>query len=314
MSLRALNTGVTGIKQFQSSLDNIGNNLANINTVGYKSSRVEFADTLNQTLLTGTPDAGDGSNTGTAPAQVGNGVIVAGVKNLFTQGAVTQTGVSTDLAISGDGFFIVRKPGATATEDELFATRAGDFRTDSQGFLVTNGGHRVQGFSDVLAAGVAEYPDGSPTGDIKIDRPVGGVITSTAGITNVAIDANGKVNITLQDGVQFVRGQILLQNFSNSGALLKSGANLYGNLTGAGPLAIAAGAAGVVDVGNGKAAGGRPNSAGLGRIDAGALELSNVDISREFANMITTQRAFQANARVVTASDKILQEIVQLVR
>ena len=303
MSLRALNTGVTGIKQFQSALDNIGNNLANINTIGYKTSRVEFADTLNQTLKTGTPDGT--STTGTSPAQVGNGVTVAGVKNLFTQGAVTQTGVSTDLAISGEGFFMVKD----AQTSELFATRAGAFRTDSNGFLVTNSGLRVQGFNAVLTGGGTEYGDGDQTGDIQIDKD-GAAVTSTAGITNVAIDGSGKINITLQDGTQFVRGQILLQNFKNPSALLKGGANVYSNVGtagvgGAGPLVPGTG---VTDLGA------RANSNGLGRIDAGALELSNVDIAREFANMITTQRAFQANARVVTTSDQILQEVVRLVR
>ncbi|MDA1276093.1 MAG: flagellar hook-basal body complex protein [Verrucomicrobia bacterium] len=305
MSLRALNTGVTGIKQFQSALDNIGNNLANINTVGYKSSRVEFADTLNQTLRAGTPDSG-ASGSGTAPAQVGNGVTVSGVKNLFTQGAVTQTGVSTDLAISGEGFFIVQNK-ATG---ENFATRAGDFRTDASGFLVNNAGYRVQGFTTVLAPGLADFPDADVPGDIKLDRdaytnPDGSANNSP--IANLTIDGNGKINVSLQDGSQFVRGQILLQNYANPGGLLKGGNNLFSNLAAAGPL-----------TGPGKtntnSVGSRPNTGGVGRIDAGALELSNVDISREFANMITTQRAFQANARVVTTSDQILQEIVQLVR
>jgi len=303
MSLRALNTGVTGIKQFQSALDNIGNNLANINTIGYKSSRVEFADTLNQTLRAGTPDSGT-TGSGTAPAQVGNGVVVSGVKNLFTQGAVTQTGVSTDLAISGDGFFIVENKATT----EKFATRAGDFRTDSAGFLVNNAGYRVQGFNTaLLPGGAADYTDADTTGDILLDKD--GILNAAgapnlSGISNIAIDGNGKINIILQDGTQFVRGQILLQNFKNPGGLLKGGNNLYSNLAASGPLALTAP----------NTAGLKPNSNGLGRIDAGALELSNVDISREFANMITTQRAFQANARVITTSDQILQEIVQLVR
>jgi flagellar hook protein FlgE len=309
MSLRALNTGVSGIKQFQSALDNIGNNLANINTIGFKSSRVEFADTLNQTLKSSAPDSGAGYS-GTATAQVGNGVTVAGIKNLFTQGAVTQTGVSTDLAITGEGFFTIRKPNANpaATTSEYFATRAGDFRLDSNGYLVTNNGYRVQGITDsLLPGGASDYADGANTGDIKID-PDGITAISTSPISSVAIDTNGKVNVTLQDGTQFVRGQLLLQNFTNPNALMKSGNNLYTNLENAGRLT------GTGTFGAGGVLGGKPNTSGMGRIDAEALELSNVDISREFANMITTQRAFQANARVVTTSDQILQEIVQLVR
>ena len=169
----------------------------------------------------------------------------------------------------------------------------------------------------MLTFGNAEYADTDAIGDIMIDKD-GAVVDaqSTAGITNVAIDGNGKINVTLQDGFQFVRGQILLQNFVNPSALLKGGANVYSNVGlngtgGAGPLAVAAGATPGTGTTN---VGGRANSNGLGRIDAGALELSNVDIAREFANMITTQRAFQANARVVTTSDQILQEVVRLVR
>ena len=133
--IRSLNTGVLGIRTFQTSLDAIGNNLANINTVAYKSARVDFADTLNQTLRAPTPDT-EGS-TGTTGMQVGNGLSITAIKNSFTQGAVKQTGVRTDLAIAGEGFFLVKDP----TTNELFGTRAGDFRTDKNGFLVTNGGH-----------------------------------------------------------------------------------------------------------------------------------------------------------------------------
>lgn len=297
--LRALNTGVTGMRQFLTNLDNIGNNLANVNTVGFKSGRVEFSDTLNQTLKAGTPDSA--TRSGTSSVQVGNGVEVGALRNLFTQGAVNQTGVSTDMAVSGEGFFIVKN---TATA-ELLATRAGDFRVDGNGFLVTDQGFRVQGFATEIASGV-EYNDTDPTNDIKMDKGTPPV-ASAAGISTINIDANGRINVLLSDGTQYVRGQILLQRFQNPNALLKQGANLYSGLTNAGSL-----------TGPGKTntnpVGAKANSNGLGRIESGALELSNVDIAREFASMITTQRAFQANARVVTTSDSILQEIMQLVR
>ena len=313
--LRALNTGVTGIRQFQTNLDTIGNNLANVNTIGYKAGRVEFADTLNQTLRAGTPDSSTGLRSGTASVQVGNGVEVASVRNLFTQGAVSQTGVSTDLAISGEGFFIVKN--ATG---ETFATRAGDFRVDKDGNLVTDQGLRVQGFSGPPAG--ADYADTDTIGDINLNKPgtlpAGLPATAAgAGVTNVSIDSGGRINMLLSDGTQFVRGQILLQRFTNPNALLKQGSNLYTGLTAAGPLT---GTTATLPFGSSPAgtttatASARATSNGLGRIDSGALELSNVDIAREFSNMIITQRAFQANARVVTTSDAILQEIVQLVR
>lgn len=302
--LRALNTGVTGIKQFQTSLDIIGNNLANLNTVGYKSARLDFADTLNQTLRPATQDTGVRS--GSASVQVGNGVAVSGVKNSFTQGAVNQTGVSTDLAISGEGFFIVRKP-IDATTSEYFATRAGDFHLDSDGFLVTNQGFRVQGITDTIEINKDYDVTTAGKGDIRFDQgtlPAGITPAAGATISVINIDNIGKLNVLLTDGTQYSRGQILLQKFNNPNALLKEGNNLYSGLTTAGPLATPVNTA----------IGFTPNTNGLGRIDSGALEVSNVDIAREFANLITTQRAFQANARVVTASDDMLQEMIRVVR
>ena len=311
--LRALNTGVTGIRQFQTNLDTIGNNLANINTIGFKAGRVEFADTLNQTLRAGTPDTAGRS--GSASVQVGNGVDIASVRNLFTQGAVNQTGVPTDLAISGEGFFIVKNGSG-----DFFATRAGDFRVDTSGNLVTEQGFRVQGFNAPPAG--LNYADSDAVGDIKLDK---GTVPASlpasaaaAGISNTSIDSSGKINILLSDGSQYVRGQILLQRFLNPNALLKQGSNLYSGLTTAGPSSgpigtttpFGASPAGIATPGSSAQA----NTNGLGRIDSGALEISNVDIAREFANMITTQRAFQANAKVITTSDTILQEITQLVR
>jgi flagellar hook protein FlgE len=306
--LRSLNTGVTGIRQFQTTLDTIGNNLANINTIGYKAGRVEFADTLNQTLRAATPDSG--TNSGSSSVQVGNGVQVAGISNSFAQGAVNQTGVTTDLAISGDGFFTVQNE----LTGEYFATRAGDFRTDSNGFLVTNNGFRVQGFNAPPTAATGIYANTDATGDIKLDKgtlPATLPATAaTAGISNINIDSSGKINILLSDGSQYVRGQILLQKFVNPNALLKQGNNLYSGLTSAGPLTTPAAGAPFGTT----AASNIANTNGLGRIDSGSLEISNVDIAREFASLITTQRAFQANAKVVTASDEMLQEVLRVVR
>jgi flagellar hook protein FlgE len=304
--LRSLNTGVTGIRQFQTALDIIGNNLANINTVGFKGGRVEFSDTLNQTLRAATPDTA--TNSGNASIQVGNGVEVAGIKTSFTQGAVNQTGVATDLAITGEGFFIVKNKAT----NELFATRSGDFRTDDKGFLVTNQGFRVQGFSAPPAAGpIADYLDTEGTDDLQLNigtLPAGLPATAaTAGITNINIGPDGKINILLSDGSQYIRGQVLLQRYTNPNALRKLGNNLYSGLTQAGQLTG-------VGKTNTNLIGAKANSSGLGRIEAGALEISNVDISREFSTLITTQRALQANARVVTASDDVLQEIIRIVR
>ena len=136
-------------------------------------------------------------------------------------------------------------------------------------------------------------------------------LSGGASISSYSVGADGKINMLLTDGTQFVRGQVMLQNFTNPQALLKQGSNLFGNLATAGPIGVTGLSASATDIlKNSKA----PGSSGVGRIAAGSLELANVDMAREFSNMITTQRAFQANARVVTTSDEILKEMMALKR
>ena len=186
--IRSLNTGVGGIRNFQTSLDVIANNLANLNTVGFKGGRVDFAEALTQTVRPSTPD--EGNTSGSSSVAVSNGVATNSVTTIFGQGAVNQTGKITDLALAGDGYFIVKKYGTETlssekgrTDDGLgnqaiaqpnasdkgapggisFATRAGDFRLDKNGNLVNNMGMRVQGVSDYLN-------NPGSIGDIKFDR------------------------------------------------------------------------------------------------------------------------------------------------
>ena len=273
--LRSLNTAVSGLQQFQEDIDVIGNNIANVNTTGYKDARLNFEDTFSQALGVGSP-----SN------QVGTGVTTAATQSNFNEGTVNNTGFGSDLAISGQGFFVVQN----TADNAQYVTRAGDFHADAGGYLVTNEGFRVQGYSD---GGLTTL------GDLKIDA-TGAPATATAGATlkSWTIDQSGKILVTLSDNTQFVRGQVLLQNYRNPGALVKEGANLYSAGSLAGPLAQPA----------------APNSNGLGKVESGALEMSNVDLTAEMSNLITAQRAFQANARVITTSDEILQEITSLKR
>ncbi|MFA6543933.1 MAG: flagellar hook-basal body complex protein [Limisphaerales bacterium] len=280
--MRSLSSGVSAIQQFQGQLDVIGNNISNSNTIAFKSGRMDFADSFSQTLAA----AGAGRGSNVAAQQIGSGVTTGGIHNQFTQGTVSTTGVSTDLALQGDGFFVV-KDGITGAE---YATRAGDFRLDASGNLVTNKGLRVQGYSD---AGL------TTRGNITVDgtgRPA--TADPTASVVSFAFDLQGRLNVRLSDGTEFVRGQVLLQRFNDPQALSKEGDNLYSGFGTAGALAqIEA-----------------PSTNGLGSVQAGALELSNVDLAGEFAGMITAQRGFQASARIITTSDEILQELVNLKR
>lgn len=272
--LQSLSSGVSALQQFQQELDVIGNNIANVTTTGYKGADVAFADALSQTMQ------GGGA---TGSMQVGTGVTTASIDNRFTQGAINATGNPTDLAISGNGFFLVRD----AVTNAQFATRAGNFTVDPNGYLVNNG-LRVQGYSDAAL---------STIGDIKIDN-TGAPGGSTAAVQSWNFDSKGNIVVTLTDNTTFTRGQVLLQNFKSPQMLVKEGNNLYSGLTAAGPLAQAS----------------APSTNGLGKLEAGALEGSNVDLTTELSNLITTQRAFEANSKVITTSDEVLQTLVNVKR
>jgi flagellar hook protein FlgE len=146
--LRSMFSGVSGLRSHQTMMDVIGNNIANVNTVGYKAATVVFQDLLSQAIRgAGVPDgAADGAG-GTNPAQVGLGVTITGIANNFTQGASQLTGRSTDLSIQGDGFFVVRDNG-----QQLY-TRAGSLNFDALGRLTTADGSILQGWT-ADAAGV----------------------------------------------------------------------------------------------------------------------------------------------------------------
>lgn len=289
----SFNNGLSGLEQFQKQMDVIGNNIANVNTTAFRSSRVEFADSFSNTLRNATT-----SSTGASIAamQVGTGVKTDAIATNFSlHGSNASTSYSTDLAIDGEGFFTVRDPATNIT----YATRAGDFKKDSSGYLITNEGMRVQGYSDSSL---------TTMGDIKIDNTKDGTTplaytdppnnTIAATMDSYTIGKDGTLQVTL-NGVTpstYTRGQVLLQNFTNPGALTKAGGNLYSGLSNAGPLTAA----------------GAPQSNGLGSIETSSLESSNVDLAQEMTNMITAQRAFQASSKIITTSDEMLQQVINL--
>ncbi len=287
--IRSLNAGVSGIHQFQSRLDVIGNNIANSSTIGFKAGRADFGDAFSQTLQASSGGAG---GLGSLPGQqVGSGVSTTAIRNIFNQGSVNQTYVNTDLAINGEGYFMVKDP----VSGNQFATRAGNFRLDDAGYMVTSDGFRLQGYTDAAL---------STVGDIKVDtgdKP--DKAAADAKVSAFNITATGVIEVTLSDATKYNRGQVLLQNFRDPQALLKEGNNLYSGISAAGPLGGAE-----------SPTMGAPKTNGLGEIQSGALESSNVDLTNEFANLITTQRGFQASARIITTSDEILQEVVNLKR
>jgi flagellar hook protein FlgE len=390
--LRSLFSGISGLRAHQTMLDVTGNNIANVNTTGFKASQTQFQDTLSQ-VLTNAGAAQNGVG-GTNPAQVGLGVRVAGITTNFQQGAAQLTNRSTDMMISGDGFFVVRKG------NEQMYTRAGAFDFDASGQLVTPDGGLVQGWAadaagnidvngplvdlrlpiatlmgaaatsratfegnlpadaelgtvlnrdvDVYSADgtvstlslaftrtaagwdVSATLDGTTaTGAMTFDAAggltsggtltVGGItvdmstLTGFAGLTTVeaagqdgraagtlqsfTINADGTLLGSFSNGLKQALGRVALSTFTNPAGLEKAGGSLYRTTVNSGDPQI--GAAG---------------TGGRGELTGGALEMSNVDLSAEFTNLIIAQRGFQANSRVITTSDELLQELVNLKR
>lgn len=441
--MRSMFSGVSGLRAHQTKMDVIGNNVANVNTVGFKSGRVTFQEVFNQTLRgAGAPDAAT-SRGGTNPMQVGLGIGVGAVDTMMSRGSSQRTDNPTDLSIEGEGFFIVK--GSTA--DTFKFTRAGNFGIDKLGNLVSGGGMNVYGwqkydtnadgsvkfdtekqvepinlYSDIynknkriISASATEnavfagnlnsgedvatdttaqfsvpytvydslgnsyelsanfrktviagttaadikttwtynvatkdgtematdatitfdskgalittdpaspatatitiIPDAAKTGaapfDITLDftkmtmfsadnsvKPTNVDGYSTGNLVTFNIGSDGMLTGIYSNGQQQPLGLVALAGFDNPAGLQKVGENLFIPTTNSGNFTKG------LQVG----------SEGVGTLSPGTLEMSNVDLSREFTDMIITQRGFQANSRIITTSDEMLQELVNLKR
>lgn len=280
--LNSFGSGVSAIKTFGKSLEVIGDNIANVNTTGFKSSRVFNKDAFAETLQRSSAAVGEAG--GANSMQVGFGTSVASITQKFTQGALSTTAGPADLGISGKGFFKVQNP----TNDSFYFTRAGDFRVDDAGNLLTN-----EGFNVVGAAGNIVIPQTNPAG-----APIQSFKVNKDGIID-AYYADG----TLDPGLN--NRQILLTTFNNPNALERIGGNILRNPGGEDGAAPGAAGAQAADP---------ANPTFNGEIIQGTLELSNVDLTQEFSDLIIAQRSFQAGSRVITVSDSVMDEIVNLKR
>jgi flagellar hook protein FlgE len=271
--LRSLYSGISGMRGFQIKLDVIGNNIANVNTVGFKAGRVMFKDILSQTMsgVTAPVDGRGGVNA----KQVGLGVSISAIDTIHTPGSAMTTNVPTDLRINGDGFFAVK---ATIDQEASFLTRSGNFMLDASRQLVNGDGMLVIS------------SEGEP-------------ITLGEEVSAFSISQNGEIIAVNADGTSEASGIFVgVVKITNPAGLEKLGGNLYQVTPNAMP--------------DGEFELGLANDpeAGTGSIIAGQLEMSNVDLTVEFTEMIVAQRGFQANSRIITTSDEILQEVVNLKR
>lgn len=418
--LRSMYSGISGLRNFQTKLDVIGNNIANVNTAGFKKGRVTFKDTMSQTI------AGASASTenrgGKNPMQVGLGSSLATIDTIHTGSSIQTTNRPEDVAIQGDGYLVVK------VGNSQYYTRAGNLYLDDNGTLINGDGYKVQAYQvnekgepfgairDVTINVNAQLPatttdkikmsgnldpktiasdeniitqqikvvdnngvehtidvhykrkestatDGSsewavyynktldyvkddtkdsdatlaidadgkvtPTPDaatpIEIDldpdTPDTNVlevtldfsgITAVSGVGNnvmaapngytagkldsFSVGQMGEINGVYSNGQVSTLGRLALAKFSNTSGLNKVGGNLFQETINSGVADIAAA------------------GEGRGTIASGALEMSNVDLSEEFTEMITAQRGFQANTRIITTSDEILQELVNLKR
>jgi flagellar basal-body rod protein FlgG len=196
--LRALYSAAAGMQSQQMNLDNISNNLANVNTTGFKKSKLEFQDLLYQTTRAAGSEQG-GGNQLPSSLQIGQGSVPIATQRVFTNGDLTQTGENLDLAIQGDGFFQVQMPDGT-----LAYTRDGALQTNSSGAIVTADGYPVEG-------GFQPVPTGT---------------------TNITITSSGAVTYTTASGT--TNSQVQLARFTNPGGLEALGKNLYKETTASG--------------------------------------------------------------------------------
>jgi flagellar basal-body rod protein FlgG len=259
--LRSLYTAATGMEAQQLKMDTIANNLANANTTGFKRTRAEFQDLLSETIVQATP-AGPQGGGQPAPLQVGLGVKTGSTTRSMAQGDMVSTQNPYDVAIEGTGYFRIQRGNG-----EIAFTRAGNFRVDETGRLVTQRGELVE-------PGITVPPE---TMALTI-RPDGMVLAKVPGREQAT-----------------ELGQLELTSFTNPGALQAMGNNLFQPTAASGQeLRL------------------KPGEQAMGTISQGFLETANVKAVEEMIDMISTQRAYEMNSKVISTADQMLQRLTNL--
>jgi flagellar hook protein FlgE len=280
---------ISGLDAHQTMLDVTANNLANVDTVGYKAQSTEFSDELSQLVASGT--AANGFSAGTNPLQVGLGVQVGSIDNVMTAGGVETTGNATDVAIQGNGWLRVANGNVSAappTFDATQYTRAGDLTFNASGYLCTQTGQYVLGYGATQNAATGTYSANTAGG---ANNP----IIVPPGSTNVTIGPDGSVNYQTPTGTSVTAGYISLSTFPNQAGMQRDGGSLWSATAASGAETT-----------------GQPGTGSYGQTISGQLEQSNVDMGTEFTNMIEAERGYQANASTITTADQMMQTAVQM--
>jgi flagellar basal-body rod protein FlgG len=263
--MQALNTAATGMAAQELSVQVISNNIANLQTTGYKKQTAEFQDLIYQHIARVGAQASQQGTILPIGIDIGGGVKTVGTPRSMTQGTLSQTGNDLDLAINGEGFFKIQMPDGT-----FQYTRDGTFQMDNTGRIVNAQGNPVQ-----------------PT------------ITIPQNASGLTVNAQGQVSVTLPGSTttSTIIGQISLTRFVNKGGLLPVGNNLFTDTPSSGAPQD-----------------GLANAEGFGNINQGSLEQSNVDVVSEMSNLIAAQRAYEMNAKVVTAADQMSESATAMFR
>jgi flagellar hook protein FlgE len=288
---------ISGLDANQTMLNETANNLANVNTVGYKAASVTFADSLTQVMhgASGPTSTNGGTNT----EQIGLGVQVNATVNQMTEGSFQSTNDPLDVAIEGPGFLRVgsgQPEEAELTKNQpakLEYTRAGDLTTDASGYLTTQSGEYVIGRN-------AEVASEAETGDTYKPGEKDTYIRIPPGSSNISIGQDGSVSFTDEEpGEHFEKrvtaGYLSLSTFANEAGLERLGGSMWGQTANSGTPIV-----------------GTPDTSGFGSTIGGELEMSNVDLATEMTNMITAERGYQANSRVISTADEMLGTLVTM--
>ncbi|MFD1674697.1 flagellar hook-basal body protein [Alicyclobacillus fodiniaquatilis] len=285
--LRSMNSAVSGMQAFQTDLDVVGNNIANMNTPGFKASSTEFANILSQTIAGGNGGSSTGLG-GTNPQQVGLGVNVAATPMDFSQGPTETTDTPTNVLINGNGLFVVQD-----ASGNKYYTRAGDFSVDDNNNLVLPNGYKALGY-EANADGSINTASG-PTNVLNLNS-----LAKAAGVTlaqspNAQIGSDGSISVTGNDNQSHVIGYLALGTVPNYDGLQQDGDNLFQQTSSSGTVSYS-----------------QPGLNNTGALQAGALEQSNVNLSAEFAEMIVAQNGFVANTHMIGTDNQVLQALVSM--
>ncbi len=293
-------SAISGLDANQTMLNVTANDLANVNTVGYKSANVTFADSLTQVLRGASgPTA---TNGGSNPVQVGLGVQVSATESEMSEGSFQSTNNPLDVAIEGPGFLRVgtgappvAPPYTAGIPKNMQYTRAGNMTTNTRGLLTTQSGEYVIGRNAVATVGEAGTTYAPGAEDSYIVIPPGSANVSIGQDGSVSYEDENPASPTYQQ--QVTAGYLSLAQFPNQTGLERLGGSLWAQTANSGAPIV-----------------GTPNTGGFGATVGGELEMSNVDLASEMTSMITAERGYQANSKVITTANEMLGTVVAMVQ